>query len=75
MSLPATARRDSAILQRKALLQVVSAARIQHGRPGQLFTSTQIPVCLWFLAKNKTTDTKRSFRRHRPITAPAHSVS
>ena len=22
--------------------------------PGQLFYSTQIPVCLWFLAKNKT---------------------
>ncbi len=21
--------------------------------PGQLFYSTQIPVCLWFLAKNK----------------------
>ena len=33
--------------------------------PGQLFYSTQIPVCLWFLAKNKNADAKRGFRdRH-----------
>jgi type I restriction enzyme M protein len=30
--------------------------------PGQLFYSTQIPVCLWFLAKNKAADAKRGFR-------------
>jgi type I restriction enzyme M protein len=30
--------------------------------PGQLFYSTQIPVCLWFLAKNKDADSKRGFR-------------
>ncbi|MDI1347508.1 MAG: N-6 DNA methylase, partial [Pseudolabrys sp.] len=30
--------------------------------PGQLFYSTQIPVCLWFLAKNKH-DCKRRDRR------------
>jgi len=30
--------------------------------PGQLFYSTQIPVCLWFLAKNKN-DGKRRDRR------------
>lgn len=30
--------------------------------PGQLFYSTQIPVCLWFLAKNNNADAKRSFR-------------
>ena len=30
--------------------------------PGQLFYSTQIPVCLWFLAKNKDADAKRGFR-------------
>ena len=29
--------------------------------PGQLFYSTQIPVCLWFLAKNKVADAKRGF--------------
>jgi type I restriction enzyme M protein len=34
--------------------------------PGQLFYSTQIPVCLWFLAKNKSADAKRGFRdRHK----------
>ena len=29
--------------------------------PGQLFYSTQIPVCLWFLAKKKNADAKRGF--------------
>jgi type I restriction enzyme M protein len=33
--------------------------------PGQLFYSTQIPVCLWFLAKNKAADAKRGFRDRR----------
>lgn len=30
--------------------------------PGQLFYTTQIPVCLWFLSKNKKTDDKRGYR-------------
>jgi len=30
--------------------------------PGQLFYSTTIDVCLWFLAKNKNADAKRGFR-------------
>ncbi len=33
--------------------------------PGQLFYSTQIPVCLWFLAKNKNADARRGFRDRR----------
>ena len=33
--------------------------------PGQLFYSTQIPVCLWFLAKNKGADSKRGFRNRK----------
>lgn len=36
--------------------------------PGQLFYSTQIPVCLWFLTKNKGADTKRGFRDRRKHT-------
>ena len=36
--------------------------------PGQLFHSTQIPVCLWFLAKNKNADAKRGFRERRQQT-------
>jgi type I restriction enzyme M protein len=36
--------------------------------PGQLFYSTQIPVCLWFIAKNKKADTKRHFRDRRKHT-------
>jgi type I restriction enzyme M protein len=36
--------------------------------PGQLFYSTQIPVCLWFVTKNKAADTKRGFRDRRKQT-------
>jgi len=36
--------------------------------PGQLFYSTQIPVCLWFLAKNKGADARRGFRDRRKQT-------
>jgi type I restriction enzyme M protein len=32
--------------------------------PGQLFYSTQIPVCLWFLAKNKKDGKRRDRRKH-----------
>ena len=34
--------------------------------PGQLFYSTQIPVCLWFLTKNKN-DGKRRDRRKQTL--------
>ncbi len=30
--------------------------------PGQLFYTTQIPVCLWFVTRKKTADKKRKFR-------------
>lgn len=30
--------------------------------PGQLFYTTQIPVCLWFLTKNKSADSKHNYR-------------
>ncbi len=33
--------------------------------PGQLFYSTQIPVCLWFLTRSKAADAKRGFRDRR----------
>jgi len=36
--------------------------------PGQLFYSTQIPVCLWFLAKHKNADARRGFRDRRQQT-------
>jgi type I restriction enzyme M protein len=36
--------------------------------PGQLFYSTQIPVCLWFLVKNKSADSKRGYRSRRAET-------
>ena len=34
---------------------------IPSALPGQLIISTQIPDCLWFLAKNKNADDKCSF--------------
>lgn len=30
--------------------------------PGQLFYTTQIPVCLWFITKSKKEDTERGYR-------------
>ena len=58
-----TALRASAFLQTGGTLQVLSAAKNNMvALPGQLFYSTQIPVCLWFLAKNKNADAKRGFR-------------
>jgi len=36
--------------------------------PGQLFYSTQIPVCLWFLTRSKAADVKRGFRDRRKQT-------
>jgi type I restriction enzyme M protein len=30
--------------------------------PGQLFFTTQIPVCLWFISRNKKADADRGFR-------------
>ena len=35
---------------------------IPSALPGQLIISTQIPDCLWFLAKNNNADAKRGFR-------------
>ncbi|MGE3805767.1 MAG: N-6 DNA methylase [Gemmataceae bacterium] len=41
--------------------------------PGQLFYSTQIPVCLWFLAKNKN-DGKRRDRRQQTLFIDARKM-
>jgi hypothetical protein len=58
-----TSLRDSAFPRSKAIHQVMSESKdntIAH--PDQLFYSTHIYSCLWFLAKNKTADAKRWFR-------------
>ena len=44
---------------------------IRRALPGQLFYSTQIPVCLGFLAKNKNADARRGFRDRRQLTNAA----
>ncbi|MCE9552916.1 MAG: type I restriction-modification system subunit M [Planctomycetes bacterium] len=41
--------------------------------PGQLFYSTQIPVCLWFLTKNKN-DKKRRDRRQQTLFIDARKL-
>ena len=33
--------------------------------PGQLFYTTQIPVCLWFVTRSKKADTKRGYRNRK----------
>ena len=58
-----TALRDSAFPQSEAIPQVVSEAKDNMiALPGQLFYTTQIPVCLWFLTKNKKADSERGYR-------------
>jgi type I restriction enzyme M protein len=52
---------------RKALIEA-DIVDCMVALPGQLFYSTQIPVCLWFLAKNKNADAKRGFRDRRQQT-------
>lgn len=55
-----TALRDSAFPQSKAIPQVVSEAKDNMiVLPGQLFYTTTITVCLWFLTKNKKPDSER----------------
>ena len=41
---------------------------IRRALPAQLFSSTQIPVCLWFVEKNKNAAAKCSFRDRRQQT-------
>jgi type I restriction enzyme M protein len=52
---------------RKALIEA-DLVDCMVALPGQLFYSTQIPVCLWFVSKNKNADTKRGFRDRRQHT-------
>ena len=52
---------------RKALIEA-DLVDCMVALPGQLFYSTQIPVCLWFVTKSKKADTKRSFRDRRKQT-------
>ncbi|MEY4300474.1 MAG: Type restriction enzyme EcoKI protein [Verrucomicrobiota bacterium] len=52
---------------RKALIEA-DLVDCMVALPGQLFYSTQIPVCLWFLAKSKNADAKRGFRDRRQQT-------
>ena len=52
---------------RKALIEA-DLVDCMVALPGQLFYSTQIPVCLWFLTKSKAVDSKRHFRDRRQQT-------
>jgi type I restriction enzyme M protein len=57
---------------RKALIEA-DLVDCMVALPGQLFYSTQIPVCLWFLAKNKH-DGKRRDRRKQTIFIDARKL-
>jgi type I restriction enzyme M protein len=46
---------------RKALIEA-DMVDCMIALPGQLFYTTQIPVCLWFLTRSKRPDKKRGFR-------------
>ncbi len=46
---------------RKALIEA-DMVDCMIALPGQLFYTTQIPVCLWFLTRSKKPNTKRGFR-------------
>jgi type I restriction enzyme M protein len=52
---------------RKALIEA-DLVDCMVALPGQLFYSTQIPVCLWFLTRSKAADGKRHFRDRRKQT-------
>ena len=52
---------------RKALIEA-DLVDCMVALPGQLFYSTQIPVCLWFLTKSKKADAKRGCRDRRKQT-------
>jgi type I restriction enzyme M protein len=52
---------------RKALIEA-DLVDCMVALPGQLFYSTQIPVCLWFLTRSKNADAKRGFRDRRKQT-------
>ena len=52
---------------RKALIEA-DLVDCMVALPGQLFYSTQIPVCLWFLTKSKAENSKRGFRERRKQT-------
>jgi type I restriction enzyme M protein len=52
---------------RKALIEA-DLVDCMVALPGNLFYRTTIPVCLWFLAKNKNADAKRGFRDRRQQT-------
>ena len=46
-----------------------SEVTLRKKEGSQLFYNTQIPACLWFLAKNKNADAKRGFgdSRHQTL--------
>ncbi len=52
---------------RKALIEA-DLVDCMVALPGQLFYSTQIPVCLWFLTRNKGADAVRGLRGRRQET-------
>ena len=57
--------------QRQTPEVMLENTTIRRALPDQLFSSTQIPVCLWFVERNKNADAKRGFRDRRQLTNAA----
>ena len=58
---------------RKALLQA-DLVECMVALPGQLFTNTQIPACIWFLSKNKKTGQGRRDRSGQTLFIDARNL-
>jgi hypothetical protein len=60
-------RDDDHVLRDRALIEA-NLVDCMVALPGQFLYSTQITVCLWFLAKNKNADAQRGFHDRRQQT-------
>jgi type I restriction enzyme M protein len=58
---------------RKALVQA-DLVECMVALPGQLFTNTQIPACIWFLTKNKSGGNGKADRRGKTLFIDARQL-
>lgn len=58
---------------RKALIEA-NLVECMVALPGQLFTNTQIPACIWFLTRNKTAHNKARDRKNQTLFIDARNL-
>lgn len=54
---------NEGVIRQKLLDKEIDLVECMVALPGQLFTNTQIPACIWFLNKNKAAGSSRADRR------------